>query len=253
MVLGSLVLAVAWWVIWRLTTDDAKTKDVVDRATGHFLEIGLYKDHPRPMFKALWELQVASLRLGWVLLLPSLLFLIPLILVLPYLAASYTHRPLKVGESAVVSLEGATAEATLELPTGLNLEAGPLVYPTPLSPNNFSKVPRKNYSWRVSGSEPGSYQATFKAGRTEVTKRVRVGETWEAVNPRRTPGWVAWIWNPSEGHFRRSWCEEIRLDYPRRDLWVGNMRVHWLLLFLLSFIVAVTITGKLLPERKVHV
>ncbi len=232
--LGGLILALIWWALWRLTTDSRSVGQILSQATGHFLEIGLYKDQPRAMGESLWELQRVSLRLGWVLLAPSLLFLIPLVLVGGYLGACSSHRPLLPGESAVLSVRG-PAKVRLVLHPSLVEEAGPLVRDV----NG-----KKETVWRISGTTPGSFQVAMEVGEKRYLKRVRVGAPGPAVKSTRSSRWLGWLQNPTE--LPLSGEAEVRLDYPPHTTWLGVWSVPWWLVLLGWFLLFVTVTGRFL-------
>lgn len=235
---GGLLLALAWWALWRLTTNAASVHQVIARASGHFLEIGLYKDQPRAMAQSLWELQRVSLRLAWVLLAPSLLFVFPLVLVVVYLGACYSHRPLLPGESAVLSVRGLPQPVELALHPSLLEEAGPVV--------RELEGGGQETLWRIKGMDPGSFQVSLSGGEVRVLKRVTIGQPGGAVNSVRSSRWLDWLKNPTEMPLDRE--VEIRLDYPRRELWFGDRQVPWWFVLVCWFLIFVSATGKFLAR-----
>ena len=217
-VLSGFVLALSWWVIWRFTTDDQKADRAIQAAGGNFLEIGVYKNYPRPMLKSLGALNRSSLRLGWLLLPPSLLFLIPLFLVGFYSWSTLAFRPPAVGESVLISAPSIEA-LELQTPPLLTVEAGPV------------RVPDSQTTyWRVLAEDKGAFPLQVNGPQVTLHGKLKVMDTW----------------TPLKG----SMSGKIQVDYPDRDLWVGTRRIHFALAVFLAFLIGLPLTNKLVPRRR---
>jgi hypothetical protein len=233
LLIASLLLGLAWIVLWRSTTSAERAVEVTDHGIGHFLEIGIYKDHPRVMFRCLGDLFLVSFRLARLLLPVSILFVLPCLLVVPYVASTFQSRPLEVGETTVLSVKS-SEPIRLELPPGLVTEAGPV--------HDRSS---QSYYWRLRGETPGVH--LVRLGHTDLTKTVRVGDSG-TVNGRRTPAWGHWLFHPTEWPLPAGPVVEIRVDYPKRTLWVGDHEVHWGWFLFLGFLLSTVALSKI-PRR----
>ena len=218
-ILAGLALALCWWLIWRLTTDAEKIDRALRSASGNFLEIGLYKDYPRPMLQSLGSLNGASLRLGWLLLPPSLLFLLPLFIIGFCVWSSLAFRPLVVGEAVLVSAQS-IEPMELKLPMQLVLEAGPVRV----------KDSSTTY-WRVRGEEKGYFPFEVVGPQSTLHGYLNVENNW----PPPKSGFI------STG---------VQVDYPRRELWIGTRRIHYALAVFLTFLIALPLTAVILPARR---
>lgn len=206
----ALFWAFCWWLLMRWATDADGLARMIHRALGHLLEIGLYKDAPRPLFGALGDLCKAGLKVGRLLLLPSILMLLPILPTLPWLSSLYQYRPVEPGESVVLSVNTAAPQSVkLKLPAGVKLDA-----PRVASPEEVF--------WRLRADQPGLYELEVDSEGQNLHRRLRVG----------IPGSV------------QTTGQGLRLDYPPRTLWIGDIRVHWLLVLLFWFILNTALVMK---------
>ncbi len=218
--LGGLGLALSWWIIWRLVTRPEVVDSALSRAGGHFLEIGIYRDHPRPMLKSLGALNRAGMRLCWVLLPPSLAFTLPLLALGYLLWHSLALRPPVVAEAFLVSVTGPTEQVALEVPAELAVEVGP------------ARVGGEGQtSWRLRANQEGRFPIKVRTQSGETSKEVLVGQSWSPVWPSS---------NYSGGL-------TIEVDYPERTIWMGDTRIHWALALFLAFLVALPLTQRWIP------
>ena len=228
---ASFLLALAWLLLWRWTSVPCRTERVTGQGVGHLLEIGIYKDHPIVLLRCLGDLVLLSLSLGRLLLPASLLFLLPCLLIVPQLASRYDHRPYEVGEKVLVEVQ-AEVPVSLELPPGLELEAGPLFL-------------GQSVYWRLSAAAEGDFRIRVIDGADTQEKLLRVGGEG-AVNPAREQGRFSWLFHPSERPLPSgSSVREIHLDYPDQSLWLRDHEIHWGWLLLVGFFVWVALLNKL--------
>ncbi len=195
-IVGSLLLALSFVLIFRWGSNTAALAEAGERATGFYLELGIYRDEPGMMLTCLWDLTRASLTLARHLLFPSLLCLAPLALILPQLASRSQYRPLLPGEATVVSLSGQVEGVTLEVAEGLSVEAK-VEHPTALY-------------WRVRAHQEGRWSLVFRGGERTLEEELLCGRGAPSLQPTRHSG---------------DW--EVRLDYPDRTLWWGDTQVPW--------------------------
>lgn len=235
LLLASFVLSACWLALWRLTTNPTKVTRVTDLAVGHFLEIGIYKDDPPVMLKCLGQLFGVSGKLFRLLLPACLLFLLPCLLIVPFLAASYQWRPFEVGEPIVLCI-ASEVPVSLTVPTGLTSEVGPIQDPS-----------SGTYYWRLRALENGMFEIGASAGPVLGSKSLLIGGNG-AVNPALTKGWSEWLFHPLERPLPEGPVSEIRLSYPVRTLWVGDHPVHWGWPLFLGFLLWTTLLSRLLQR-----
>ncbi|MBX3169576.1 MAG: hypothetical protein KF760_19395 [Candidatus Eremiobacteraeota bacterium] len=188
LVLAGLLLTLAWWLIFRAFP---LAPSLVRRALGQLLELLLYGDSPRILGKVWLDLAATSLRLGRALLAPSLVSLLLLLGALQGLESYCRYRPIRVGESFLVSVP---AQAALDLShaDGLRLD----------SPGLFDG--QSTCFWRLVATQPG--RQWFRPGHTSNQFEVQVGSGWKFLRVSRS--------GP-------------RIYYPRREFWLGDRYLDW--------------------------
>jgi hypothetical protein len=180
------------------------------------------------MFRALGRLlRYSALRIGCSLP-PMLVMLVPFVLLLAHLAVWYEHRPLEVGEAAVVELQLAEEawtehrDARLEAPASIVVETRPL-----------RDDQERTISWRIRASEPSSADIHWQLGAgQQAAKQVAIagrGCAFCAVSGRRAgAGWWDRLLHPGESAFAaHDPVRGVEIDYPQRSTPVFGWDVPW--------------------------
>ena len=128
LVLFSLLLGVFMLVVFRHTSDQKQIKEIKDRIKAHVFEIRIFKDDVRILLSARKSVVLYNMKYMRHFVRPMLFMAIPLVVVLVQLEGWFGYRPLKPGESTIVSLktsegrEEEMAKAALEAEKGLTVE-----------------------------------------------------------------------------------------------------------------------------------
>lgn len=243
LVVSLLAGAGALWVIKRVTNQGA-VRRTRNRLIARVLELVIYKDDVAGVFGAFGRILMAMGPYLRENLKPLVVLIVPFILVMTQLAAWYEWRPVRAGESLVLTAhlaEGQDMDAmNLAVAPGLDVEAGPV------------RVPRLGeVSWRVRGVEDGTHLATLSGGSEDVAKQAAVSSASAPVSPLRASG-GAWtlLMYPRERHLPGgAGIERIELAYPQGELHLGGRRVHWLVaFFVLTMIFALALRGPMKVE-----
>lgn len=221
-------------LVFKFTSRPEAIRQSKGRLIARTLELLLFQHDMGVSITAVGRILWANLLYLKELLIPlgvALLIAVPL---LAQCAAWFEHRPLRLGESALLQVqlhEAAKAALTpvpqLTAPATVKIETKPLLVST------LSEI-----NWRVSGKQVGhGFLSTQIAGQT-LEKIVVVGDGLARVSPLR-PGANDW-WNrvlyPSEPAMRGA-AVSAELHYPLRHWYVGTTDVHWLVaLFVLSIV-----------------
>lgn len=118
--------AVVW--VFKRTADATAVRNAARQIVAHLLEFRLFFDEPALILRAQADLVTANLRLLRLVLWPAAAAGVPMALLMIPLDAVFGVRPLPVGEAAVVTsaVPRNDAESTLEAPSGMVVEAGPV-------------------------------------------------------------------------------------------------------------------------------
>lgn len=218
--LVGFALATVWWGLMALDRFGRPFREAGSRVQGHLLEVLLYGAFPRVMLRSLGALTRACARLSLSLLLPSLLFSLPLIMGFVLCAGRYAYRPASLGQSILVTLEG-SPEWTLRSSPEFAVEA------------TFRSPSKTLRAWRLKPLMAGALTLNFENGALTTSKSLSVGQGW--VNPQRHPlGW-SWLISPLEPPLPDG-ITNLSVRYaPQMISWNGHSAPWWLLL-LLAFV-----------------
>lgn len=222
-ILAASFLAIVWYALSKWSGGYLLERD---RAVAHLLELGIYADQPRVTLRVLADLIGSSLALGSRLVKPAFLFLLPLVLVLLPLWRFNDYRPVRPGEATLLVAHTSGSAPTLSTSEGVRLDAGPL------------KLPEGNgYVWRVRPQQAGVHALVIAEGEQKWSKTLTCSDQPTLVSTRRAQ--LGLHWQPFESALPSGGpVESIELLYPRRQFWLGDRLVPWLLPFLGAFVVA---------------
>jgi hypothetical protein len=217
LVTGGLLL-----LIFRYTSNQRAIRATKDRIIAHLLEVVLYRDQMRVVVRAQARLLADNLRYLGYALVPLAFMAVPVGLLLMQLDLRYGHRPLRVGEKAIISVKLAPnsdlARVELSAPRGIEVETESLRMPA------VSEV-----DWRIRAAEAGRHEVRVSVGGESVSKQIIVGRTWARVSPARV-GRGVWrqFLHPGEPPVPASAAvERIAVSYPPAELTLLGRPVHW--------------------------
>lgn len=219
-------------LIFRYTSNQRGLREVKGRIVGQLLEVVLYRDELRVVLRAQFGILRDNLRYLLYALVPLAFMVIPVGLLFSQIDLRYGRRPVRVGESFLVSVKldaeaGPLDEARLTAPDGLRVETPGLRMPA-----------AREVDWRVVGVRPGRYELRVLAGGREYTKTVVVAVRGGRISAARVKsGLGQQLLNPGEsllpGDAPVEW---VRVSYPEasfRLLWWRHWIWSWLLLSML--------------------
>lgn len=229
----SLVSGVlALWVFGKVS-NQAAIRTVRDRIRGNVIGVRLFGDELPILFKLqgkiLWDTAI-YMRYA---LFPTLVLMVPFLLILAQSNLWFSVRPLRPGETTVVKvrlaegIDPATA-VSLDVPEGVVVETGGVRAPE-----------LRESAWRIRATEPGRYELKIRAGSESVTKSLAVGGEWDAVSPLRTgEGAIPLLLYPGEKPIpTASPVSAVEVAYPELPLTVFGFGLHWLVILFAGVIV----------------
>ena len=227
----ALLLGIFMLVIFRHISDQKRIKETKDRIKAHVFEIRIFKDDVRILLSAQKNVVLYNLKYLKHFMKPMLVLLVPVALVLLHLEGWFGYRPLKPGESTIVSMKMVgehgkrMAQAVLSGEEGLTIETPPL------------RIPGEEVDWRVRATEPGEHTLTFTIGEGEVWQK-KVVVSSDGALARVAPGvaMTSLLWGSSlrsdEGSPSLDAAAKfIDVAYPSREIGVLGWELHWLIVF----------------------
>jgi hypothetical protein len=220
--------------IFKYTSNQAAIKRVRNDINANLFAIKLFKDATPVVLSAQWAMIRGAFRLFILAIVPMLVMMIPVLLLLGQLSLWYQHRPLRIGEDAVLALKlsGDTRDpmpaVTLVETPAAEVVTGPVRVPS-----------KREVVWVVKARENGSHRLSFKAGEQAVTKDLAVGDGFMRVSPRRP----AWDWydaliDPAEPAFPpSSLVQSVEIVYPDRPSWTSGTD-YWVAYWFIASMVA---------------
>ncbi len=149
-------IAGAW--LFRRFNNPARTRATVNRVIAHILELRLFVDEPRLLFRAQRDLLFANFRLLRLMAVPVILLAIPFAALYVPLDRYFGSGPLRTGDEAIAEVRSVAPDLNLTAPAGGSIETLGL------------RVPReKTTLWRVRAI--GEVQGDF---RSSDGRRVRL-------------------------------------------------------------------------------
>ncbi len=230
LVVVSLLSAVWALLLFRAVTPQARLAAARDRLVGHIFEMGLYQDHLRVVGRIQRDLARANLRYLATSLPALVVLLVPMLLTLGQLEARYARRPLRVGESAVLSVTLAPGAASrldelqVVAPDGVTIEVGPV-----------RDRGGAAAAWRVRADAPGRFALSVTLGGKAVATRVlAAGGGLPRTAGSAETGWLHALLYPGERQLAGDGpVLQTRLRYPPRIVRYLGVELDWLVAFTL--------------------
>jgi hypothetical protein len=242
MVAISLLSGLVLLLIFRYTSNQRGIRAAKDRIIAHLLAVWLYRDELSVVLRSQAGVFVDDLRYLGYALVPLACMILPVGIFLLQTDLRYGHRPLRVGEQAIVAAQirpeaGPVDDVTISAPPGIRVETPALRMPA------LGEV-----DWRVRAVAPGRHELRFAVQGVEFTKEIVVGDHMTRVAPRRVDDGV-WpqLLNPGEPPLAAAgpaaWVE---VSYPDAWLRLRGWRMHWIWPWLvLSLIFGYALKGPL--------
>jgi uncharacterized membrane protein (DUF106 family) len=242
MLVVSFLTSILMLLIFKATSDQAGIKRAKNHVKAHILAIRLYRDDIGLMFETIKNILSSNGQYLKTSLRPMLFLIVPVALVLIHLGARYEHRPLKVGERTVVTVQldksasdGLLRSVELIVPEGLVVETRPVrVYPM------------REINWRIRAEKEGTFQLGLKIDNKIFNKQLLVIDALVSLSQQVARGdFFATLMNPSEVSLPGdSRVETIFVHYPKRNFEISGFSSHWLVaFFFFSLLFAFSLKG----------
>ncbi len=225
-VISGLTGLLMLWIFGRVSRQGA-IREIRERIRGNILGVRLYQHDVRVVLQLQGRIMRDISTYVTYAFLPTLVLMIPVILILAQLNLRFALSPLRPDHTALVKVtlhDGANIDAPIRLnvPNGLAVETPGVRIPA-----------EREVAWRIRAVSPGQYALAVAVDGHKVEKQVWVGEAWGAVAALRARSLLTALLYPGEPILAPD--DEIALievQYPALPLALFGWPVHWLFIFL---------------------
>jgi hypothetical protein len=223
----SLPTAILILFIFRYTSNQNGIKETKSKIRAHLLEIRIYNDDLWILLSAQKKILIYTLKYLKYIPKPMFFIILPLAIILIQLDGWFGNRPLKPGESAIISLKISDHNADYIKNINIEAEKGLVVETLPLRLSN-----EKEINWRVRANEVGEHNLIFDISGDKFRKSVIVSNgEFRRVSPMVASSLWDTFLNPGEKPVANSIVKKIEVDYPSRTIDILGWEFHWLLVF----------------------
>ncbi len=238
----AAVAGVVLLAVFKYTSNQKAIERARNDIDANLLALRLFKDSALVALRAQGRILFGAVRLFVLALMPMVVMALPVTLLLGQLSLWYEARPLKVGESSVITLELA-GDPTEPMPA-VGLEPSD-VLDVVVGPVRVRS--KRQVCWSVKARQPGKRRLVFKVDDRTVFKEVAVGEGLMRLSPLK-PDWDPWtiLLNPGEEPFKPDDAvKSISIVYPERSSWTSGTGAWVIYFFVVSMIAAFCFKGVL--------
>jgi len=190
----SLPTAILMLVILRYASNQERIRETKNRIRAHLLEIRIYKDDFGVLFTAQKKILLNTLKYLKYLLKPMFFIIVPVAIITIQLEGWFGYRPLKTGESTIISLKlsddnaGNLKDINIEADKGLAVETPPLRLPND-----------KEINWRIRAHRSGELNLIFDiSGHKYGTSVIVSNGELRRVSPVVTSSLIGSFLNPGK-------------------------------------------------------
>ncbi|MGI9070608.1 MAG: hypothetical protein ACR2JB_04590 [Bryobacteraceae bacterium] len=231
----SALAGLAMVYVFRRWSDQHALRATTNRMLAHLMEFRLFVDEPALVMRAQRDLFIANWRLLRLLARPSLILVVPSIILLAQMDACYGRAPLRIGDAAVVTVQfkntvrAAKFEIVLKTPTAIRVE-------TP----GVRIVSMNQMSWRIRPNASSSGELQVIGPEHAITKSIAAGKGVHYLSEQRVSSVLTFLLHLNEPPLVDSSIALIEVLYPSATI----LHLHWLVWFLLiSSGTAIVVSG----------
>lgn len=217
-------LGMLW--VFKKTSDQARISVIRKRMQARLLELRLYGDDPRQLWRSQVALLADNLRYMGLMLKPALFLAPPMVILLVHLDFVYGLAPLELGRRAVLTVQTAgristrTKAPELSTPPGVSIE-------TPA----VRAAADGRFSWGLAAFEEGQSTIEINFDGKRFSKEITAGPPGGYVSPRRVSSmWSSFLY-PGEELLANEAVEWVEINYGVREISAGGIELHWLIWF----------------------
>lgn len=228
---AALAASIVMLLIIRWVSSPAAIVRAKNRLIARVLELVLFRHDACVSFTAGGRILMANLAYLRSLLWPVAVSAVPCILILTQLSCWYSWRPLKVGDAAVVQVKLRDGFPVLDEPVSLSVPAS-----VRIETEGVRILTPAEVAWRLRAEQEGSSWVRVVIGdEAPIRKQISVGDELQKVSARRSSNgfWDALLYPAEPPIANAGSVVAIDVQYPARQLYLGNSEVDWILAFVI--------------------
>jgi hypothetical protein len=217
----SVLLGIAMLWMFRHTSNQSAIRKAKRELQASLYEMRLFTDEPVLIWKAQWGLIKANIRYLAMMLVPALVFSIPMVVIFTQLECFYGYAPLEPGQPAIVTVHMKNAGGpapSLHAPDGIAVD-------TPA----IRVDEGRQISWRIRALRPLKGDMQFVFPDETVVKSVQAGIGPQYVSERRVSSALDLMLHPAENRLPAGPVDWIELRYPAVTVHALGLDLSWLI------------------------
>ena len=237
----SLVIGFLAVLAFGYFSDQTKIRLVKDRMQAHLLAVRLFQDNLAAVLQAYRKILWYTVQYLYLALKPSLIMLVPLLILVVYLDSYFGYEPVHPNESFLFTAQMASGQAmndvNLQLPAGLSESALPVHIES-----------RKEVVWRLTAAHEGNYQVQLLTDGQVFSKKITVSDQLVRIliGRWREHPYQHWL-DPSEPSLPSTAAiVEMRVGYIPHTIDLGWVQCDWTVILFAASILTALIFKKLL-------
>jgi uncharacterized membrane protein (DUF106 family) len=223
----SLVISVLITFVYKLVTNQEKMKEMKDKQKDYQKKMKELRSNPEEMMKVQKEAMKINMEYMKQSFKPTLITMLPIILIFGWMAAHFSYEPIYPGETYSVTAffnEGIEGTSQLVIDDG-----------TQFFSEESQDIVDKQVTWNLKSDE-GPHLLTFKQGKTEQTRKILISKNFNFEDPIET--------------FEHSDITKAQINYnklkPLGDYSIFGWRPGWLGIYIIFSIVFSMVLRKVL-------
>ncbi len=231
----SVLAGAGMLCVFKKSSNPKRIRSVKRLVQAHLLEMRLFRDEPGVVWNAQKSLVTSNARYIGLMLQPAVWISLPLALLLVHLEAFHGRTPLSLNRDAIVTMgmkfpvDVHTLVPRMMVPEGIVAVTPPV-----------RVLGEKQISWRIRPIAQTSGRLRFVTVDATLEKEIETGGGPRFTPGLRTSSLLESIWHPDEPRIASSVVDWIDVQYPRAEMRIFGIQLHWVLWFtILSMVFAV--------------
>ncbi len=223
----SIAIGIAMLWVFGKTSNQKAIARQKKKVQAYLLELRLFGDDPGMLWKAQKALVIGNFKYIGLMFKPAIYLTLPMVVLLFHLDAVYGIAPIAEGRTAIVTVQAAgrlantTPVPTLTAPAGVEIE-------TP----GVRALDEGQFSWRIRANAVTDGALQFAWDGKQWEKSITTGGGSQYVSYHRGSSALESIATPGEPLLHVEQIESVDITYPAIEIQTGDIRLHWLVWFL---------------------